>query len=464
VAEHDECNKQIDELRKELEEARERMRALEERLRGNSSNSSRPPSSDGPDVKRFPKKPPSGKKPGGQPGHGGSFRALLPPEQVTQIFELKPGACDGCGTALAGNDIEPQRHQVTELPVIRPVVSEYRLHSLACRACGAHTRADLPSDVPSGAFGPRLMAMVAVSSGVYHLGKRSTVGLLADWFGIKISTGSIIACERMASAALKASFEEAHTFVKAQPEVNADETPWREARKLAWLWVAASKLVTVFLINARRGQDAAKNLLGEYQGILGSDRFHAYNLWATEKRQVCWAHLARLWLAFSQRDGDEGQLGISLHLETQKMFYYWHRTRDGTIPRQEFLDVMTFHKERVEALLERGKSYVPSKTSRQCAEVLKVRAALWTFLDVEGVEPTNNKAERAIRPAVIWRKLSFGTHSAEGSRFVERLMTAATTLRQQKRNVVDFIADVCTAHVRGLPPPSLLPAQETAPA
>lgn len=435
-----------------------RIAELEERLGQNSRNSSRPPSSDSPAVPRPAPRPPSGRAPGGQPGHEGHQRMLLPTEQVNAVVPLKPPQCRGCGARLGGDDPTPRRHQVTEVPRVRPQVTEYQLHALACSQCGLVTTAALPPGVPPGAFGPRLAATVAVCTGVYHLSKRATEGVLADLFGVEVALGTVTACEQTVSAALAAPVAEAHAYVQQHAVVHADETGWREGRQRAWLWVAVTARVTVFLVHARRGLVAAQALLGEFAGILVTDRWSAYAHWSRERRQLCWAHLVREFTAFTERGGAAARIGQALLGEMTPMFAGWHRVRDGTLGRAPFRRAMRPVRARVEALLREGAACRHAKTAGTCREILKLAPALWTFVDVPGVEPTNNAAERALRPAVLWRKGCFGTHSAAGSRFVERMLTVAATLKQQRRNVVDYVTQACVAALHRQPAPSLLPS------
>jgi len=346
---------------------------------------------------------------------------------------------------------------VVELPVIEAEVTEYELHSLECGRCGKRVAASLPEGVPTGAFGPRLQATVSVCTGVYHMSKRAVAGFVGDLLGVEMSVGSVAACEGATSGALAAPVEEARTYVQKQRIVNADETSWREGRKKAWLWAAATPLVAVFLICRNRGQDAAKKLLGFFQGILITDQWNGYHFWSVLKRQLCWAHLKRHFTELSEFRGAAGRIGTALLAETKRMFAWWYRVRDGTWRRAAFQRCMAPLRKRVEALLEQGAASRNSRTAGMCAELLKRVEALWTFVRIEGVEPTNNAAERVIRPCVLWRKGSFGTHSAEGSRFAERMMTVRATLRLQGRNILAFVVAACEARLHGRKPPSLLP-------
>jgi transposase len=431
--------------------------ALEERLRQSSQNSSSPPSTDPPTIARPPARPRSGRRPGAQPGHDAQARALVPMDQVDQVIPLRPTHCRGCGAVVRGTDPAPRRQQVTEIPPARPTITEYQWHTLTCARCGVATPAPRPPGVPAGAFGPRLTATVAVCTGVYHLSKRTAAGLLADLFGVDLAVGSVTACEQAASAAVATPVVQAVRHVRQQPVIHVDETGWRQRRQRAWLWVAATTLVTVFLVHARRGTGAARTLLRGTGAILVTDRWSAYQAWPLARRQLCWAHLRREWVAFTERGGTAWRAGQALLAETRAIFTLWHRVRDGTVSRAQFQAAMRPHRRRVEAWLRRGTACRHAKTAATCREVLALAPALWTFVDVPGVEPTNNAAERPLRPAVLWRRKSFGTHSAAGSRFAERMLTVAATLKQQRRNVVDFVTDACLAALQGLPAPSLLP-------
>jgi transposase len=437
-----------------------RVQELELQLKQNSQNSSRPPSSDPPSVQR-PVKKSTGRKRGGQPGHEGHTRELLPPDKVDYIVPVKPPKCKHCGAGLPGEDPNPRRHQVLDIPKVKPLVTEYQLHTLPCALCGKETTADLPDGVPVGAFSPRIQATVSVCTGVYHLSKRTTQGLMEDFFGVEMALGSVSACEKAASEVLEKPVQEARAYVESQPVAYVDETSWCEGKKgKAWLWAAVTTFVTLFMVHASRGAKAAKELLGSFKGVLVSDRWKAYNAWAVYMRQLCWAHLKRNFQAFTERGGTAARVGHALLDEIEQMFSWWHRVRDGTLKRSTFRKYMGPLKRRVKGLLEEGTRSRNKKTAGTCRDVLKLAPALWTFVKVEGVEPTNNAAERAIRPGVLWRKGSFGTDSPCGSRFVERMMTVAASLKQQGRNVVDYITRAFEASLIGEPIPSLLPASD----
>src|SRR6266853_2433162 len=438
----------------------EQVRTLQDQLNQTSQNSSRPPSSDPPQHRR-PHRPQSHRRRGGQPGHPGHTRTLIPVEEVDEMVVLKPEQCTHCQAPLSGDDPTPWRHQVIELPPIKPVVTEYQWHQLVCAACGEVTRAPWPTGVPSGTYGPRVQATVALYTGSYRLSKRTTQQMMDDVFGVPVSVGTISQLEQATTAAVAAPVEEARTSVHAQAVAHLDETSWREGGKRAWLWVAVTRVVTVFVVRLSRGAHVARELLGEeFTGILVTDRYSAYNWYPVRWRQVCWAHLLRDFEAMRGRGGASEEIGEALLAKAHQMFRWWHRVCEGTLQRSTFRAYMRPLSREVEHLLEAGSRCGVSATEGMCHEILKRREALWTFVQVEGVEPTNNAAERAIRPGVLWRKGSFGTQSEEGSRCVESRRTVVSTLQQQQRNVLAYLTAACAAALRGEAAPSLLPTND----
>jgi transposase len=439
---------------------REQNGTLQERLDQTSRNSSRPPSSDPPQSPRS-RRPRSGRRRGGQPGHAGHTRTLVPVEEVDEVEVLKPDRCSGCQAPLWGDDPLPFRPQVIEIPPIQPVVTEYQWHHLVCPTCGERTRTPWPKGVPSGTYGPRVHAMVALCSGSYRLSKRTTEQVMADVFRVPMSVGTISQSEKVTTEVLAEPVEEARAYVPAQPVAHLDETSWREGNKRAWLWVAVTSLVTVFAVRLSRSGQVARELLGkEFSGILVTDRYSAYNWYPVRWRQLCWSHLLRDFEAIRGRGGLCEEIGDALLGQAHQMFAWWHRVREGTLKRSTFRSYMTPLRREVERLLEAGSQCGVAKTEGTCREILKRREALWTFVQVEGVEPTNNTAERSIRPGVQWRKGSFGTQSAAGSHFVESMMTVVATLKQQNRNVLDYLIAAHEAALRGESAPSLLPASD----
>jgi transposase len=449
-------------LRAEVLALKTRIEELERRLDQTSQNSSRPPSSDPPHAAKLPKKPPTGRKPGGQPGHPPHQRMQLPPERVNQREDVWPVQCENCKGDLSREGMrvevgEPERHQVAEIAIEPAQVTEFVLHSQQCPDCEHTTAAKIPPGVPMSNFGPRLQGAMSVLSGAYRLGKRGVQSLLRDLFKIDISLGAISACEQRTSETLAAPVAEAHAYVQNESVGGADETGWTMRRAKAWLWVFVTAQVTVFMIHAHRGSQAARKLLGRFSGILNSDRWCAYVSYQLGKRQLCWAHLRRHFVFFSEHSGKAGRIGSELLTLTDQMFQWWHRVRDGTMSRSTFQRKMLPVRRRVERLLSEGTYCTKRKVEAMCREILALRRALWTFLRVEAVEPTNNAAERAIRPAVLYRRTSHGTHSEDGSRFIERMLTVTATLKQQGRNVFDYVTEACERALLGQRPRSLLP-------
>ncbi len=444
----------------EVQQLRADVASLREQVQQTSHNSSRPPSSDPPSTPAR-KRGGSGRSPGGQPGHKGRGRTLLPIEQVDDVVALKPSTCASCGETLWGDDAHPQRHQVTEVPPVRAQVTEYQVHTLRCPHCQEWTQADAPEGVLDSAFGPRVHALVSLLSGAYRLSKRQIQTLLSDGFGVEMGVGTVSQLEQTISQALAHPVDAAVAYVRRQQAKNIDETGWRQQRRRAWLWTAVTTWVSVFVIRFSRGSKVVGDLLGDdIEGVIGSDRYSAYSFLPLQQRQICWAHLRRDFQKMIDRGGASKDLGAILSALTDQMFAWWHRVRDGTLQRSSFQTYMVDHKARMYLYLWLGSECSHAKTARTCQEILSVEKALWTFVRQAGVEPTNNAAERALRHGVLWRKSSFGTHSEAGSRFVERVMTVVTTLRQQNRNVLTYLTLSCQAARRGQRAPSLLPVKK----
>jgi len=450
---------ELAQLRGEVAQLKATVEELARRLARNSQNSSQPPSADPPQARsQRVRREASGRRPGGQPGHEGQTRALVPVDAVDVVMPLKPVRCAHCQHRLLGADPQPERHQVTEIPPVRPVITEYQVHRVVCPACGEATRAVWPVGIPTGGFGPRVQAITALCTGAYHLSKRTTQTMLADLFGVSIGLGTVANLEQATVQALAEPVAEARASVQAQPAAYLDETGWREGRQRAWLWTAVTAWVTVFVVRRSRSAKVAQELLGErFWGWLVTDRWSAYTWYPTWRRQVCWAHLLRDIEAMIERGGYSQEIGEALRAQVRLMFQWWHRVRAGTLAHTSFASYMWPIRQEVERLLEAGQTCGVPKTEGTCREILKLRQALWTFVRHPEVEPTNNAAERAIRPGVLWRKGSFGTQSPEGSRFVETMMTVVATLKQQHRNVLDYVIDACEAALRRQPAPSLLP-------
>jgi transposase len=387
---------------------------------------------------------------------------LVTVEEVDVIIPLKPAECTRCQQPLLGDDPQPQRHQVFEMPALKPVVTAYQLPQLVCPWCGEATRAAWPEGVPTGRDGPRVQATGALCTGAYRLSKRTTQQLLPDFFGVALSLGTLSTLETATAQAVAEPGEEARAYVPKQASAHLDETGWREGGQRAWVWVAVTAGVTVLLVRLSRGGKVARDLLGPtFAGVLITDRFSASTWYPVRWRQLCWAHLLRDIEAMIGRRGRSKEIGDALRAQAHQMFPWWHRVRDGTLKRASFRPYMTPVRQEVERLLEAGTRCGVPKTAGVCREILKLRPALWTFVHLEGVEPTNNAAERALRPGVLWRTGSFGTQSAQGSRFVEAMMTVGATLKQQHRNPLAYLTAACEAALWDEAAPSLLPTDDS---
>lgn len=441
-----------------------RVAELEARLAQNSTNSSRSPSSDPPGTARD-KASPRGRLPGGQPGHPGRFRALRDPADVDAIVVCVPAQCDACGAALAAtataSDPPDERRQVTEVAPTPVVVTEYRLAGRRCPHCHHLTRAALPADMggDGSGFGPRLTAIGALLTGRYRLSKREAAQCLDDLFGADVAVGTVSALEQAASAALAPVVAEMEAAVRQAAVANLDETSWRQGQQRAWVWTVVTATQTIFHINRSRGGAVARALLGAaWTGIVGSDRGTMYKWLPVDRRQVCWAHLKRDFQKLVDWGPASRPVGQQLLALEAEVFARWHQFRQGAIDRATLRAELVPIQAAMWQVLVEASTRPTGKAAGVCWELRQVWEALWTFADVAGVEPTNNVAERALRPAVLWRKGSFGTHSEAGSHFVERMLTVTATCRQQQRPLLALLVAAITARRGGSPPPSLLPA------
>jgi transposase len=449
----------------ELIEANRRLEArvadLERQLNRTSRNSSLPPSLDPPSAPPRPQKPQSGRSPGGQPGHEGKNRTVFPLGEVDAIVDHWPECCHACTRPFTENErldaATPQRHQVSELPSIAVRVTEHRLHRLRCPQCAAETRAELPSDVPRGAFGPRLQAAVVTLAIRNRVSRRDTVELLRELFGAELSTGTIDTIVQGAGGALEEPHARLCDHVRSAPAVNIDETGWRTAGGRRTLWGVLTRQEALFRIAPDRHQREAEALLGpDFSGVACSDRWWAYDYLDLERRQLCWAHLMRDFTAHSEGPGAQKQFGLAGLEIAGRLFQVWDEfRRDGD--RARLLERIGPLKEELRALLTQAALKI-AKTKRYrifAGNLLKRWPALWTFTLVPGVEPTNNHAERGLRGAVIYRKLSFGSRSNQGERTIERLLSASVTCRLQRRSLFLYLTDVLSAKIRGDPIPLL---------
>ena len=429
---------------------------LEARLNKSPRNSSLPPSSEHPHAKPSQQRDKSGRKPGGQPGHPKHERALIPTDQCQAVVTVKPESCRRCGEPLAGSDSEALRHQVWDLPEIVPWVTEYQLHRLVCPHCRGTTCAQLPPGVPHGQAGPRLIALTALLMGCFKQSKRRVALFLEQVLNQPCSPGWVVKLQNQATAALTPAYEELAAQLPTEPVLGIDESPTKEARLKSWLWTFVAGSYTVFALRTTRAATVLQELLTDaFDGVVNCDRAKMY--WNKGRLQWCWAHLKRDFQALIDHpDHQVKRLGRDLMRPTRELFRHWARCRDGTITRVGMLRLMRPIREEIDGLLLRGVFSGNPKLVGMCNPLYDHRDWLWTFLDVEGVEPTNNVSERALRPAVIWRKLSFGTQSAKGSRFVETILTVVETCHRQSRNSFEYLTTAITAHFADQTAPSLL--------
>jgi transposase len=433
---------------------------LTEKLGQNSRNSHLPPSSDAPGSAGKASgggKPKSERKRGGQRGHRGSRRQLVPESQVNEFIDLYPAECENCWAALPeAPDLNAKRYQITEVPPIQPHTTEVRRHGVTCLCCGHKTRAAYDENViPASPFGPRLMSMVALVTGVYHVSRRKASKLLSDLVGVPISLGAISAVEARVSDAVKPAVDEAWTHVEGAAVKHTDGTSWLKAGTLLALWTIATTAATVFKIVTDGSRATLEPLYGALRGILVSDRAKALAFWAMERRQICWAHLLRKFVSFSERAGPSAAFGRDLLNYTGILFEYWHDYKAGKLDRTTFRAWMAPLRTQVEELLARAVASNIDRLSGSCADILEHKFALWTFVERDDLEPTNNHAERELRAFVMWRKRCFGSQSDRGNLFAERLMTVAHTARKQGQDVLAFLTGCCEAYAAGTRGPSL---------
>ena len=371
-------------------------------------------------------------------------------------MNLFPPQCENCWEALPETvDPDALRYQVTEVPPIRPHTKEYRRHEVQC-ACGHRTRATHdPATIPTSRFGPRLVALVALLTGVYHISRRRTGQLLEDVLGVRLSLGAISGIETRVSDALAEPVAQAWEHVKDADVKHTDGTSWLQAGAVMCLWTVATATATVFKVLANGSTSALLPLFGKLTGILVSDRATALNFWAMERRQICWAHLLRKFVSFSERAGPAATLGQQLLDLTALVFEYHHDYREGKLTRQKFVEWMKPVREQFEATLERAVAADIERMSGSCADMLEHKQALWTFVERDDVAPTNNHAERELRAFVLWRRRSFGTQSDHGNVFAARVMTVAHTARKQNKNIFSFLVACVRAHIDRTSAPSL---------
>lgn len=467
-----EREERIAELERQIQEQQKQIADLERQLalrKQNSTNSSKPPSSDGlageQRLRGRGKK--SRRKPGGQPGHRGAHRPLVPPERVDEICHLLPEQCQSCGEALpteleqAQTIGEAQRHQVTELPAIRAHITEYQLHCVACDKCGASTRAVLPPEV-KGNFGPQLAALIAYLTVVCRMPRRVVEALLEQVLGVTMSLGSTQKCWEEASQAVAAPCQELEEQLKDEPVLNVDETGWRTNGDKRYLWAFVALQFVVYTVAGTRGSEVLVRFLGAvFRGVLCSDRFSAYLKYHSGKAQFCWAHLKRnlLGILDLSKNSVVERFCRDVLAAHARLFRLWHKFRGGQIDRRQLLLRSLPIQKRIFTLAEQQVNS-PHREVRNLAQALwEHNERLFIFLEHEGVQPTNNSAERALRTGVQWRKICFGNRSATGELATARLLTVAETCDLQKLNILAYLSVAIASHRRHLRPATLLPSR-----
>lgn len=435
---------------------------LRARLNKNSTNSHQPPSSDRP-FKRPPPKEKGTRKPGGQPGHKGVTRAVIPPEKVNERKELRPEVCP-CGQSLQGvpGVGKPNVRQVVELPSITPHVIEYLLQSVRCPCCRALNAPVLPPEATT-CTGPNLTALVATLVGEYHLSRDAAAALLQTVLGIPICPATVQNCCAQMSAALAGPTREVEEALPAAASIHLDETGWRQRGVMHWLWIAVTDTLASFAVHRRRGREQLNLWFPKgFSGVLHCDRWRPYEIFG--RRQLCWAHLERDIQAIIDRKSVGEQHAVVALAGAGTMFHAWHLFKDGSTTRAELIRQTASYRVTFRRFCTRGRDQKRDRKWRSLgADLLRQWDSVFRFLDTEGVEPTNNTAEQGLRGAVIWRRTTQGTRTDAGSLFASRVLTAVGTCRRQGRRVLDFMGDALLAHRRGTPPPSLLPPMPAEP-
>jgi transposase len=444
---------QIAQLHEQMGLMNDALAVLQERLKLNSRNSSKPPSSDGPGSggNRAQRRA-SERQRGAQKGHKGSFRALLGEDKVDAIVECPAPAVCECGAPVYA-DGKPLRHQVFDVVPAKARVDEYRLYSGCCTGCGKLQRAALPSGVPSGQIGPRALALVGVLGTKYHLTQHKIRDLLAQLTGVDFSVGAISQAHGKVAAALKAPVTQAATSLNQAAVLHMDETRYPREGSGNWVWAVVQPQLAVYSVLPSRARYVIHNLIGQApQGVVVSDRYAGYAHLDVARRQVCWAHLLRDFTRIAERSGLPGRIGKRLLTLGRLMFR--RRERGWTTPAQ----VEPLQRRIHLALTSGAQQPHCHRTANTCANLLKLWPALWTFVTVPGVQPTNNAAEQALRGVVLKRKISGPTRSRRGDEFLARGFSAYESCRRQGRDLLDYLHHTVVAWVDNTTPPSLLPA------
>jgi transposase len=474
-----EREKQLAEAEKQIADAEKQIADLERQLalrKRNSTNSSKPPSSDGLAGEQRPRgrRHQSRRKPGGQPGHPGHHRRLVPTAEVSAVEVLLPKHCEHCGRRLpqktgpVTTQGEPRRHQVTEVPPVKAHITEYQLPNVVCGRCGKTTRAPLPGEI-AGHFGPQLTALIAYWTVVCRLPRRLVEAMLADVLGIEISLGSTQKAWEEVSQAVEEPVRQLQEQLPREAVLNVDETGWRTHGDKRWIWTLVAQRFVFYVVASTRGAEVLVSLLGAvFRGILCSDRWVVYLTYHSGPMQLCWAHLKRniLGIADYARSPSARQFCRDALAIVARLFRLWYRFRGDLRDRRGNPQPMDRRRLILKSIPLEKKLFALAEAHlddgdrevRNLATALFVHCErLFTFLEHEGVEPTNNVAERALRTAVQWRKISFGNRSRNGEIATARLLTVAQTCKRQQRHVLGYLAEGVRCHRCQTAAPSLLP-------
>ena len=470
VAERDQ---QIADAEKQIADAEKQIADLERQLAArqkNSTNSSKPPSSDGlaGSSRQRGRRKKSKRKPGGQKGHPGHHRPLVPAEQVQQVRPVLPVECKGCGQSLPQQIEqiqtvgEAQRHQVTELPPIQPYVIEYQCPKVVCPTCGEGTRAPLPEEA-QGDFGPQLMALIAYLTIYCRMPRRVVEAFLEHVLGISMSLGSTQKCWEQASAAVAQPCQELEQQLKKQPVLNSDETGWRSNGEKRYLWALVAPSFVFYMVAKTRSSEVLMHLLGAvFAGILCSDRFSAYFKYHKGLAQLCWAHLKRNILGiqdFAKTTDAQRFCRDALALYA-RLFRLWRKFQGSLIDRDQLIARSIPLQKRWFALAEQYLDSDDNEVRNLATALFQHCGRLFTFIEHPGVEPTNNCVEQALRIAVQLRKIIFGNRSAQGEVATARLLTVTQTCKMQGRNALEYLTEAIIRYRRLQSAPSLLPQQK----
>lgn len=454
-----EAQQLIEVLWRALGEAMGRLETLEEQLNTDSNNSSKPPSSDSAKQRaERRKKPCSGRARGAQPGHPKHERTLVAEADVDDVQRFFPADCGNCGGPLWLQAEPVVRHQVFDLPEARYQVTEYQLYAGDCPHCQQHTLARLPDWVPSGQMGPGLVSWIGVLSGQFHLATRPIQQFLQEQWQLGFSSGAISQAQGKIIPWLAPLYHQIGDYVRQAEVAHADETTHYRGTERRWLWCLGTSLAVYFLTPYSRGKAAALALLGHFSGVLVTDHYAGYNDYARHCRQLCWAHLIRRLERIAQRSAEAGTVGQPLVVIARTVLRTHHRWQEGALPPSRYYRRMQRLRTALRAALERGQGCRTStRTAHQCRHLLNDEALYWTFLSDPGIPLTNNLAERALRPYVIWRKLSFASQSYRGDQFRPLVLSVIETAKRLNISTSRLFREVCILGLCGQPITTRLP-------